>query len=267
MIISHKHKFIFVRTRKVASSSMEIMLADILDKSDFATRQSDREKQTGEMFPDFDSRVFAGFDKRLRPILPFGHAPVSMAYRLFGHQVADYTVFSIDRNPWDRAISTFYWSARGTDIRTRPIEAQQQAFRDYLRQAAAPGILRRWFSINAHRDISQRWLYCIDDTPMVDVMLRYENLEQDLEQLSDYLGLPQKLSIADIHAKRDHRATSSRDLDAFYDEETRALVSRVADWEVTRLGYSYDGGVPPAFQPDPARNTVKERYLARVSRG
>ena len=79
MIISHKHRFIFVRTRKVASSSLEIALAKLLEPTDFATRQSDREKQTGQLFPDFDSRIFGGFDKRLRPIFPYGPAPITQA--------------------------------------------------------------------------------------------------------------------------------------------------------------------------------------------
>ena len=119
MIISHKCRLIFVRTRKVASSSLEIMLSQLLTASDFATRQSDRERRNGNLFPQYDSRIFGGFDRRLRPILAYGHAPVTLAYRLFGAAIADYTVFSVERNPWDRAVSTFYWSHRKTDMRQR----------------------------------------------------------------------------------------------------------------------------------------------------
>lgn len=265
MIISHKHRFIFVRTRKVASSSLEIALTKLLDPNDFATRQSDREKQTGQLLPDFDSRVFGGFDKRLRPIFPYGHAPITQAYRLFGRRVQDYKVFSVDRNPWDRAVSTFFWSNRSTNMRELPEEEQRSAFRAFLTNSANPGLKRRLFGINAHRDISQRHLYCIAGVPMVDFMLRFENLSADLEQLSSFLELPEPIDVANIHAKTQHRPKTSRAYQSFYDDETRKLVEDAAQWEIKNLGYCFDN-VPPRFEPDPKRTQTKARYLARVSR-
>lgn len=265
MIISHKHRFIFVRTRKVASSSLEIALAKLLEPSDFATRQSDREKQTGQLFPDFDSRIFGGFDKRLRPIFPYGHAPIAQAYRLFGSRVQDYKVFSVDRNPWDRAVSTFFWSNRSTDMRDLPEDAQRSAFRAFLKSSANPGLKRRLFGINAHRDISQRHLYCIGDVPMVDFMLRFENLNEDLEQLSTFLDLPEPIDVANIHAKTQHRPKASRAYQSFYDDETRKLVEDAAQWEIENLGYRFDN-TPPQFEPDPKRTEAKARYIAQVSR-
>jgi len=108
MIVSHKHRFIFVRTRKVASSSLELCLSKILDESDFATHQSDRDHLLGIEYPKLDTRIFRGFDKFGRPLLMNGHSPLNAAYRMFGRRVQDYLVISADRNPWDRAVSLFY---------------------------------------------------------------------------------------------------------------------------------------------------------------
>lgn len=237
------------------------MLSGLLSCEDFATRQSDREKSAGKLFPDFDSRIFGGFDRKLRPIIAYGHAPLTLAYRMFGLMVADYTVFSVERNPWDRAVSTFYWSNRNSDMRQRDMAAQFGAFEQYLRQSCSPGFARRRLGINAHRDISQRCLYSINQIPMVDVMLRFEALEQDLERLSRLLNLDQTLSVANISAKRGFRKTETKDFRCHYTPITQELIAAQAAWEIRALGYNFDLGAPPVFQPDPQRHEIKAKFL------
>lgn len=244
---------------------MEIALAKFLERSDFATRQSDRERADGKFLPKFDSRIFAGFDRKFYPIVPYGHAPISMAYRLFGSRVANYKVFSVDRNPWDRAVSTFFWSNRSTDMRTRPEKEQREAFRTYLKKAVSPDWKRKVLGINAHRDISQRRLYCLGDTPVVDVLMRFECLEEDLANLSTELKLPETISVAEISAKTGHRPKTSRTYELFYDDETIELVANAAKWEIERLGYGFHT-TPARFVPDPKREAVKFDYINRVCR-
>ncbi len=264
MIVSHSHGFIFVRTRKVASSSLEIALARYLSPTDYATRQSERERASGRLFPDYDSRVFGGFRRPFRPVLLYGHAPLTAAYDLFGERVADYTVFTVERNPWDRAVSTFYWAMRKSDMRSRPMPEQIAAFRAYLRRAANPGWSRRWLGIRAHRDLSQRRLYSIGDVPVPDVILRFEKLDEDLAALSARLGLDPPVSVADIRAKTGHRAAESCDYTRFYDAESREIVAARCRWEVEVLGYRFGGPAPAPFSPDPRREAARQAYLASL---
>ncbi len=265
MIVSHSHKFIFVRTRKVASSALEAVLARYLSPSDFATRQSERERASGRLFPPCDSRVFGGFSRGLRPVLLYGHAPVTAALDLFGARVGGYTVFTVERNPWDRAVSAFYWSMRGRDIRSRPLPEQIAAFRAWLRRAARPGWQRRWLGINADRDLSQRRLYSIGDVAVADAILRYERLERDLAALSARLGLDPPASVADIRVKTESRAAASRDYTRFYDAESREIVAAHCRWEVEVLGYRFGGPAPAPFEPDPCRLVARRAYLAAVA--
>lgn len=264
MIISHKYRFIFVRTRKVAGSSLETVLARYLEKTDYATRQSERERAEGRLFPQCDSRIFGGFKKRFRPIFLYGHAPVTAAYDLFRERVGDYTVFSVERNPWDRAVSTFYWANKKTDIRTLPLQEQIAAFRTYVKSVANPGWKRRYLGISAHRDFSQRWLYCIGDVAIPDVMLRFEHIAQDLEKLSARLGLQPPANIDDVRLKSQHRASNARDYTIFYDAQTRHIVADACAWEIEQLKYRFGAPAPEPYIPDPRRMASKQAYLASL---
>lgn len=46
MIISHKHKFIFIKTKKTAGTSIEIALSSICDADDIITRISSEDEKT-----------------------------------------------------------------------------------------------------------------------------------------------------------------------------------------------------------------------------
>ncbi len=264
MIISHKYRFIFVRTRKVASSSLETVLAQYLEKSDYATRQSERERAQGRLFPQCDSRVFGGFKRPFKPIFLYGHAPVTAAFDLFRERVADYTVFTVERNPWDRAVSTFYWANKKTDLRSLPLSEQISAFRAYVQSVAKPGWKRRYLGISAHRDFSQRQLYCIGEVAIPDVMLRFEHIAQDLADLSARLGLQPAANIADVRLKTQHRSAHSRDYTAFYDDQSRAIVADACAWEIEHLKYRFGAPAPKPFVPDPQREAVKRAYLASL---
>ena len=77
MIISHRYRFIFVRTRKVASSSLEVCLSGLLTPDDFATPQTEpttdplsvltAQLPAGERPIQRDSRVGREIERRAYP--------------------------------------------------------------------------------------------------------------------------------------------------------------------------------------------------------
>ncbi len=261
MIISHKHRFIFIKTRKVAGSSIELRLSRLLEPTDVFSSLQERSQSGG--FENLKSKQFHGFDKAGRPIFISGHSPLERVYRKYGKLVADYRVISVERNPWDRAVSQFFWSNRKTDMKTRSHDEQVAEFKKFTYRYGPDRLARKLFGWRKHRAHSQRNLYSLGETPIVDFMIRFECLEEDLARLSGFLELDETLSVKDINAKGEFRAKKSRDYRLFFDTETKDLVGNSCAWEIENLGYGFDPTIPPVLIPDPMRTEVKARFLAK----
>jgi len=91
MIISHKHKFIFIKTRKTAGSSIENFLSKYLGKDDICTGS------------DIDNTP------RLNAPHTRGHIDFKWIQENYSKEWKSYYKFAVDRNPYDKMISYFYW--------------------------------------------------------------------------------------------------------------------------------------------------------------
>lgn len=140
MIISHKYKFIFVKTRKVAGTSLEIALSKHLGPEDVITPslEDDEETRRSLGFPkaknyekplrEWTARDAYRYGRWLmrgksKPATnPGKHVPPK---RYWNHMTASeiravvvadiwgrYFKFSVDRNPWYRAASKYYWNGK-----------------------------------------------------------------------------------------------------------------------------------------------------------
>lgn len=90
MIISHRHKFIFIKTRKTAGTSIEAALASICGPDDIMTPPDpDKHKETG-------LKSHSGMADLCRIFQP-GDAPLN------------YFTFCFERNPWDKTVSWFHY--------------------------------------------------------------------------------------------------------------------------------------------------------------
>jgi hypothetical protein len=96
MIISHKYRFIFIKTYKTAGTSLEVYLSHFCSDDDVFT----------EIFPPVS-------DHRPRNAESFyNHMPAFEVRRRVGEAVWNsYFKFCIERNPWDKVLS-FYWMER-----------------------------------------------------------------------------------------------------------------------------------------------------------
>lgn len=91
MIISHKYKFIFIKTRKTAGSSIEKVLLDYIDPTD----------------------IFGGMGfEKMDPIncdIMAEHKDWRWIYKNYPTEWNNYFKFAVERNPWDKAVSFYYW--------------------------------------------------------------------------------------------------------------------------------------------------------------
>ncbi|MEM8729295.1 MAG: sulfotransferase family 2 domain-containing protein [Pseudomonadota bacterium] len=134
MIVSHKHKFIFVKNRKVGGTSMEVALAKICGPDDILSSDVPERGRVGrndvlaaharnyeggfnvfgemklDMRPGSVARVLRD---RLQRHRYYSHMRAASIKARIGAQVWDsYYTFCFERNPWDKMISFYYWYNR-----------------------------------------------------------------------------------------------------------------------------------------------------------
>jgi len=123
MIISHKHKFIFLKTVKTAGTSIEIALSKYCGPDDIITPASPEDEITrSELGYPGPQNCFAPIKKySLQDIFKwmfkgkkklrfYNHIPARKIKARIGNDEWDsYYKFCFERNPWDRTISLYYW--------------------------------------------------------------------------------------------------------------------------------------------------------------
>ena len=123
MIISFKHKFIFVKNYKTAGSSIETYLYNFLDSQDITAQT--KEHKGINFQGNFDSKSLIGnFEKGIamkyikNKIAFFAHMPLwlikerleSISDKLKINIFDDFYKFAVIRNPFDLIVSDYLWN-------------------------------------------------------------------------------------------------------------------------------------------------------------
>jgi hypothetical protein len=229
MIVSHRHRYIFVRSRKTAGTSVEIALSKFCGPDDIISRDADDalRRELGYPGPQNDGGVplrYYTFGE-WRRLLTRGerarfknHMPAARIRALVGEEVwRSYYKFAIERDPWDKAISLYYWRTRNEEPR-RPLL-------QFLQQVGA-------------RSLSNAHIYLIDGKLAVDRMIRYENLAEQLEEIRQRLALPEPLALP--RAKGTHRSERSH-YSQLIGAAERAVIDAACAREIELLGYRFGG--------------------------
>ena len=110
MIVSHKYKFIFIKTKKTAGTSLEILLSKFCGDSDIITPISEedeaiREQRGYKTAQNYKVELESGETVEL-----YSHASAELIKKAVGEEIwASYYKFCFERNPWEKIISFYYW--------------------------------------------------------------------------------------------------------------------------------------------------------------
>lgn len=195
MIISHQHRFVYVKTRKTASTSIEIALSKYCGPADVITpitpnNQAERARLGYPGPQNQHLRAASG-----REVTLLHHAPVALAREILGDRGHEYFFFTFERNPFDRIISQYYWEVRPEPWPKGAEPFIPESVEDLLRNGSAE-LLSNWP------------LYSDGDTVAVDFVGRYENIEEDLQTISERIGLPERSRYPDCGPRRGSAGTS-----------------------------------------------------------
>jgi hypothetical protein len=233
MILSHEHKFIFLKTKKTAGTAIEAALSELCGPLDVITPYREESEQDRKGRPPQNYRIEHP-RKPKRPLWrkllgrPERYYHPSMGYyeHIPAWRVRDYVgeemwrsyfKFAFDRNPWDRQVSWYLYKTKSK--RARP------SFERFMQDR------RRAFVTNYAQ-------YTIDGALAVDFVCRYERLEEDLNAALAKAGVP-GCGVKVPHTNVTPNKHSGRDYRSYYSPDTRELV---ADWykpEITLLGYGF----------------------------
>jgi len=229
MILSHKYKFIFIKTAKTAGTSIEVFLSRYCGPTDVLT----------PITPPIEghrARNYQGFINPIPEILErpgklfstlrhtitsrekfYRHMPAFEVQRRVPSRVWNsYFKFCVERNPWDKVLSHYHLHAAR--------EGGSLSLDEYL--------ARGRFPINYFRYTNRPGQKVI-----VDRILRYENLLTALGEVFSQLKIPFEGTLG-VQAKAEYR-TDRRPYQEVFSDKQRRIVEKAFAKEIELHGYQF----------------------------
>jgi len=229
MIISHQYKFIFIKTRKTAGTSIEAFLSQVCAAEDVFTpvhpplfgHQS--RNYRGLFNPLAEFRVDRGMLAWARTTKHlalrerfYNHMPARLVQlRLPPDVFNDYFKFCVERNPWDKALSYYHMANHkaGGKLSLQKFVKRRQFSVDYPLYTDAQGRL------------------------LVDHVVRFENLTTQLGEVFVQLGIPFSGSLG-VKAKGEYRQ-DRRPYQEVFTAEHRDIIARAYASEIAMFNYQF----------------------------
>lgn len=227
MIISHKHKFIFIKTEKSAGTSIEAALSCFCGDSDIITplvpedeekRKSISGKTANNYYVPFRKYSLRNWGKLLikgSRSKFYNHITAREIKQFVDKKVWDtYFKFCFERNPWDKVISWYYWR-----YKTEP----RPSITEFIDSGEAA-------------KVSAYPLYTINDKIVVDKVFLFENMTKELEEISSSLSLPKQLVLPQTKGEFRQDKRHYRDI---LKPQDRDAIAKLFGREIELFGYKY----------------------------
>lgn len=224
MLASHRYRFIYTKTNKTAGTSIESFFERYCLPEGEWTLQQNRDEAITEA-------GIIGFRGSSRPddCVYHGHMPAAEIRERLGEDIWErYFKFCAVRNPYDKAVSQFYFQkyvrTENRPIRFGDLESEREDFEAWAKEAFL-GLDQNRYTIDGE--------FCLDD------VIRYERLESDVLRICERLSIP--ASIADLESfKGGIRPTAAR-TEIMYTDQARLMVSVKCAKDLELFGYVFPG--------------------------
>jgi len=230
MIISHKYKFIFLKTNKTAGTSIEIALSGVCGGDDIISPISPEDEKTrsalgyrGPQHHKATAREYGIADvgrllvKGRKSSRFYGHMSARKVKALIAEETwNNYFKFCFERNPWDRVISLYYWRCK-----TEP----RPSITQFIDSGALKRLKRKGLD-----------LYSIKGNVVVDQVYRFETISEELESIRQRLGITEELQLPRTKSQFRKDKRGYRDI---LDAEQKARIADIFSDEIEMMGYEF----------------------------
>ncbi|WP_090205671.1 sulfotransferase family 2 domain-containing protein [Ectothiorhodospira magna] len=218
MLLSLKHRFLFVHIAKTGGTSVRATLAryryrGLWGAPMFIANKLDQ--MSGH-------RIGAKFPRHAKAIAAREMLPATLYDELFK--------FVFVRNPWDLQVSSFFHIRK-----ERPqVLAGVTTFEQFIRLKFDPE--RPWnYLLDTSRERQRDYVVDLRGQQIVDFIGHYESLQADFDTVCDRIGLPR----TPLPHRR--KAQGRDDFRRYYNDETARLVEAHYREDIEMFGYRFDG--------------------------
>ncbi|MDQ3015467.1 MAG: sulfotransferase family protein [Bacteroidota bacterium] len=206
-MISHRYKCIFIHIPKCGGTSIEDAIWPEPRKSE---------------------DLWMGF------VSPFHNKyQTGGLQHLFGVQIREevdednfnsYFKFTITRNPWDKAISQYFYMQKRPDLRSFLGMAEDDSFGNYL------NLIQK--KTHVQWEPQSKFILDAKGNLLVDFVGRLENMDQDTQYIFQRIGLQEKIT----HVN----STKHKHYSVYYNAELQETVADIYREDIRLLNYSFD---------------------------
>ena len=237
MLVSHRKKFIFTKTIKAASTSIESYFEKYCMPEGEWTFSHAREEYVGK-----EGIIGYRGGNRGKQIW-HNHMSAAKIRDQIGASLWDsYFKFTVIRNPFDKLVSGFYMQEKR--IRNYTITQKLGVIarkligkahsKDYIVGDTEIERFRNW--IKNGGAMLDRDKYLIDGYICIDFFIRYEDLEVGIKHVCDKLGIP--FESENIPLLKSGIRNKQFTINEFYDPETIHIVNKLYEFELKYFGYA-----------------------------
>lgn len=244
MILSHRYRFIAFKTRKTAGTSLEITLSRHMSGADIVTPIAPDDEAIRKLVsPVGPQNYLASTSTGTARALFYNHITADEVRSIIDRAVFDdYFKVAIVRNPFDYVVSWFFWECRHLKHFSKE-SFQSWLIEQYARRSLIESDHRAKRRPNPGVFASNRTITHIDGACVMNFLIRYEHLQDDLQAFASHVGLPASIAddLTSVRAKGHYRpklASAAVMFDGFPDGVD--LVRQAFSEEIDQFGYTLE---------------------------
>ncbi|WP_309383358.1 sulfotransferase family 2 domain-containing protein [Cerasicoccus frondis] len=208
MLISKKNKFIFVHIFKNAGTSINAALRPFA-MSPWQWQIQKKLKEAKVPSPFYDPHPFDP------------HSKASEIIDLIGQETFDsYFSFAIVRNPWDWQVSLYTYMLKYETHYQHELVKKLGSFEEYIKWRCAEDVR-----------FQKDFIYSESNELLVDYVGRFENLDEDFQQICSRIGVTASLPKLN--------KSNAKPYQDFYNDKTRELVRDTFSADIELLNYEF----------------------------